>query len=158
MQKLLYILICIFASNHLYAQVSSFKIKDQPFIEPTMDGISYLFTHIDSVEWNKVMFPLGFKSIPSSQKVTALEYKKDVEGVSEYIGFDDKYWVLTFIWKDASGKNLISKDLKKALKKKEYNSSGTYKINHNGLDFIIAMESNKEKAVYEMITVELERK
>lgn len=158
MRKLVYILICIFASNHLCAQVSSFKIKEESFVEPTMEGISYLFTHVDSVEWNNIMLPLGFKSVLPSKKVTALEYKKEVEGVSEYIGFDDRYWVLTFIWKDASSKNLISKNLKKVLKKKEYNSSGTYKINFNGLDFIIAMESNKEKAVYEMITIELERK
>ena len=118
MKRLLYIMIPLFfVSNHLYAQVSSFKINDQAFIEPTMDGITYLFTHVDSVDWNNVMFPLGFKSVPASQKVTALEYKKEVNGVSEYVGFDDRYWVLTFIWKDGSGKNLVSQKLKKTLKK-----------------------------------------
>jgi hypothetical protein len=157
-KQLVYICAFCMFSHHMYAQVSSFKIKDQSFIEPTMDGISYLFTHVDSVDWNNVMFPLGFKSIPPYKKVNALEYKKEVEGISEYVGFDDQYWVLTFIWKDPSGKNLISKNLRKALKKNEYNSSGTYKIQYNGLDFIISMESNKEKAVYEMITIEQERK
>src|SRR5688572_29392425 len=159
MKRLVYIIVAFcLGSYNIYSQVKSFKIKDQGFIEPTMDGINYLFTHVDSVDWNNVMYPLGFKSIPFSQRFTALEYKKEYQGISEYIGFDAKYGVLTFIWKDPSGKNIISKEMKKALKKKEYNSSGTYKIQHNGLDYVISLESNKEKAVYEMITVELERK
>jgi hypothetical protein len=159
MRKLVYISVFMFMIiNGMYAQVSKFKIRDEVFVEPTLDAISFLFSNIDSVKWNDALLPLHFKSIPAAKKVTALEYKKESDGVSEYIGFDDRYGVLTFIWRDELGKNMISKNLKKTLKKKEYNSSGTYKIQYNGFNFVISIETTKDKAINEMITVEQERK
>lgn len=150
--------IVLISCGNIFSQVTSFKIGDQYFVKADIETLSFLTTHIDSVEWNNKLLPIGFKSVPANKKATALEYTKEANGVYEYINFDDRYMVLTIIWKDASGKNIITKELKKTLKKKEYNSSGTYKINHNGFDFVISLDSNKEKTVYEMITVEQERK
>ncbi len=153
---LLYVL--IFIGGPLFGQVTKFEINEETFVLADIETLSFLSSHADTVEWNKNLSKIGFKYIPPTQQSKLLEYKKEVNGIYEYINFDTKYKVLTLIWKDRSGKNIITKSLKKTLKKKEYNSSGTYKIQHNSIDYMITFESNKEKAIYEMITVEIEKK
>lgn len=140
------------------AQVESMKINNEFFLKPSVNTLGFLMTNVDSVVWNDNLLPLKIPSLPSGAKVTALEYKKVFKGMSQYINFDDRFWVLTIIWKDESGKNLITKGLKKELKKHEYNTTGYYKIDYKGTSLIISIDSNKEKSINEMITVEIERK
>lgn len=142
----------------LSAQVESMKINKEVFLKPSVNSLGFLMTNVDSVIWNDNLLPLKIPTLPTGLKVTALEYKKVVNGMTQYINFDDRFWVLTIIWKDESGKNLITKDLKKELKKHEYNTTGYYKIDYKGTSLIISIDSNKEKVVNEMITVEIERK
>lgn len=140
------------------AQVSSITINKQTFLNPTIESMGYLMENVDSVKWNEALLPMGIPSLPASMKVNALEYKKSVNGITQYIGFDDRYWVLTIIWKDESGKNILSSGLKKKLKGKNHTVPGTYKIQYKGMDLIISIETNKDKVVNEMITMEIERK
>ena len=141
-----------------FSQVTSFSVNKQSFVSPTVESMAYLMQHIDSLKWNEVLLPLGFKSLPTSMKVNILEYDKKVNGMSQYIGYDDGYGVLTIIWKDESGKTLISGNLKKALKGKDYNTPGFYKTDYKGTGLVIGIESSKAKVINEMITVEFERK
>jgi hypothetical protein len=140
-----------------FSQVSSVTFNKQKFFEPTVESMGYLMTNVDSVIWNSSLLPLGIPSLPAGQKVNALEYKKKVDGFTQYIGYDDRYGVLTVIWKDESGKNSFAKPLQKKLKKNQYNVAGTYKISYKGLSVIISVESNKDKGINEMITMEIER-
>jgi hypothetical protein len=141
-----------------FSQVTSVNLNKQKFFLPTIEGMAYLFENVDSNIWNTTLLPLGIISLPLWAKVNALEYKKTAGGFSEYIGMDDRYWVLSVIWKDDSGKNYLSTNLKKQLKGKETGVSGTYRIKYKDKDLIISIESNKDKAIYEMITMEIERK
>lgn len=141
-----------------YSQIESVKVNKETFFKPSIASMSYLMFNVDSVKWNESLFPLGFKSIPPLQKVSALEYKKSQNGMTQYIGFDDRFWVLTIIWKDESGKNMISVELKKSLKGKDQKTPGIYKIQYGGQDLVIGIESSRDKVVNEMITVEIERK
>jgi hypothetical protein len=141
-----------------FSQVSTITINKQKFFQPTIEGMAYLFENVDSNIWNATLIPLGITSLPLSKKVNALEYKKTAGGYSEYIGMDDRYWVLSIIWKDDLGKNFLSTSLKKQLKGKETNVGGTYRFKYKENDLIITIESNKDKAIYEMITMEIERK
>lgn len=152
------IIILMFSLGLMNAQVESMKINNEVFLKPTVSTLGFLMMNVDSVIWNNNLFPLKIPSLPSGAKVTALEYKKVVKGMSQYINFDDRFWVLTIIWKDESGKNFITKGLKKELRKHEYNTTGYYKIDYKGTSLIISIDSNKEKTVNEMITVEIERK
>jgi len=142
----------------LFAQVSDVKINNQSFVLANMETLSFLSTHVDTGSWNKNLGTKGFKNIKPTTKNISLSYVKDTMGIYECINYENIYEVLTIIWKDASGKHVITKELKKTLKKNEYNSSGTYKIEYNSVNYIITYESNKDKTVYEMITVEKEKK
>ena len=147
-----------FIPGTVYSQIETMKINKETFFSPSIASMNYLMINVDSVKWNESLLPLGFKSLPTPQKINALEYRKSQNGITQYIGFDDQYWVLTVIWKDESGKNMISNDLKKSLKGKDQKSPGIYKIEYGGQNLIIGIESDKDKVINEMITVEIERK
>ncbi len=142
-----------------FSQVEKMMVDNETFFQPTLGSMGYLMANVDSVVWNESLLPMGFKSLPPAQKVNALEYKKSIADLTQYIGFDERFGVLTVIWKDESGNNLITNDLKKALKGKEHTTIGYYKTQLNGKDVIIGIESEKKgKGVNEMITIEIERK
>ena len=141
----------------VFSQVESMSVGKEKFLNPTINSVSYLMNNIDSVIYNQVLLPLGLISLPSSQKVNALEYKKSKNGITQYIGFDDRFGVLTVTWKDESGKNFMSSVLKKSLKGKEHTVPGCYKTMVNTQNIIICIESKKDKTINEMITVEFER-
>ena len=141
-----------------FAQVESFTIGKDVFIKPTIQSIGYFMENVDTNKYNEVLYPLKFKSIPAAQRAHGLEYKKTVEDFSQYIAFDERYWVLTIIWKDMKGKHYISKELSKSLKGKDYNAPGYYKIQYKTMDLVIGVETIKDHGINEMITVEIERK
>jgi hypothetical protein len=158
MKKSFALIVLLFCLAFNYAQVSSITFNKQTFFNPTIESMGFLMTNVDSVIWNQTLLPMGIPSMPVNMKVNALEYKKKVTRFTQYIGYDDRYGVLTVIWKDESGKNSFIKGLRKKLKKKEYNTPGTYKIDYKGLSVIISLEGTKDKEINEMITMEIERK
>lgn len=158
MKKGFALIVLFICATWNYAQVSSVTFNKQTFFNPTVESMGFLMTNVDSVIWNKTLLPMGIPSLPAGMKVNALEYKKKVDGFSQYIGYDDRYGVLTIIWKDESGKNSFAKGLRKKLKKNELKVPGTYRIDYKGLSMIISIEGNKDKGINEMITMEIERK
>lgn len=159
MKRIFYIsILLVLITGAGYTQLSSFNINKQTFVKPTVESFGYLMENVDTSKWNEVLLPLKYQLLPAHARVHSLEYKKATEAQSQYIGFDDRYWVLTIIWKDATGKILVSKDLKKSLKGKEHSTPGFYKVEYKGMNLIIGIETLKEKEISEMITVEIERK
>lgn len=153
------VVICVcFIIGIGYSQIETFKSGKETFVKPGLNTLGLLMTNIDTVYWNKALLPIGFRWLPQSERMYLLEYKKKVQGYSQYVGFDHGYGVLTIIWTDDSGKLSICKGLKKALKKKDYQVPGTYKTMVNNLNLIISLETRKEKSIHEMITVEVARK
>jgi hypothetical protein len=141
-----------------FAQVESFSIDKDVFLKPSIQSIGYLMENVDTNKYKEVLYPLKFESIPANQRAHGLEYKKSVADRSQYIAFDERYGVLTIIWKDITGKHYISKELLKSLKGKDYNAPGYYKIQYKSMDLVIGVETIKDHGLNEMITVEIERK
>ncbi len=158
MKRMVLFFLCLTGLGFVHSQVETMKINKETFLKPSLNSLGYLMLNVDTVIWQQTMASIGIPALPANKKVNVMEYKKTADGLSQYVGFDDRFWVLTIIWKDESGNNYITKELKKSLKKNLYNNTGYYKIQYQGYDLIIEIESNKEKAINEMITVEIERK
>lgn len=148
-----------------YSQVETMEINKEIFVSPSVSSMGYLVLNADTAKWNESFLSIGLFPVPASQKAKGykMEFKKSVNGMSQYfglknIGIDARFFVLIIIWKDESGKNLISADLKKELKKHEFNDTGYYKIEYNGQILTIEIETDKGKVINEMITVEFEKK
>ncbi len=158
MKKGFALIVLFFSITCSYAQVSTVTFNKQSFFNPTVESMGYLMSHLDTATWNKTLLTIGFAELPANMKVNVLEYKKKIDGFSEYIGFDDSYGVFTVIWKDESGNNSFATGLRKKLKKNAHTTPGTYRVDYKGVFVIIGIESNKDKGINEMITMEIERK
>lgn len=155
--KKAFLFLFINLTGALFSQLESIKIEGEPFLNPTLNSLSYLISNIDSVKYNQALLPLGFHWLPATKNTNLQEYKKLKNSNTQYVAFDAKYLLLTITWKDESGKNPISSALKKSLKGKEHTTPGCYKTLIQERNVIICIETKKEKAINEMITVEIVR-
>lgn len=144
-------------SNVGTSQLQKVTFEKEDFVAPTVENLTWLMSNIDTTSWNNALFPLGFKSLPFEQMVNSLEYKKVAGKMSQYIGLDAQYGVVSMMWKDESGKHYVSKKLRKSLKGKEHEARGFYRVRANDKVWVIGIESNKSKAITEMITIEVEK-
>jgi len=136
---------------------SSLNSQTNKAFEPAIESMSYLMLNVDTSIWNAKLASLGLKEVEEKHE-NQIEYTKTQSDVYQYVGFDIQYGVLTIIWKDASGKKSIIGALKKQLKGKETSTPSTYKFNYGGIDYVVGVETKKDKGIYEMITMEFERK